>query len=96
MQMYAPDMKLVIVESPLRAFMRPLLNYVDALHKQNPGGFVTIIFTGVHYRSLVGTCFLHNRTAEQLTQAFKKHPNVRGGQCALFAAGIKSRENTYL
>jgi len=75
MQMYAPDMKLVIVESPLRAFMRPLLNYVDALHKQNPGGFVTIIlpeFITAHWWER----FLHNRTAEQLTQAFKKHPNV--------------------
>ena len=28
MQTYAPDMKLVIMESPLRAFMRPLLTYV--------------------------------------------------------------------
>ena len=75
MQIYAPDMKLVIVESPLRAFMRPLLNYVDALHKQNPGGFVTIIlpeFITAHWWER----FLHNRTAEQLTQAFKKHPNV--------------------
>ena len=43
MQTYAPDMKLVIVESPLRAFMRPLLNYVEVLHDQHPGGFLTIV-----------------------------------------------------
>jgi amino acid transporter len=75
MQTYAPDMKLVIVESPLRAFMRPLLTYVDVLHKQHPGGFVTIVlpeFITAHWWER----FLHNRTAEQLTQAFKKHPNV--------------------
>ncbi len=75
MQTYAPDMKLVIVESPVRAFMRPLLNYVDAIHNQHPGSFVTIVlpeFITAHWWER----FLHNRTAEQLTLAFKKHPNV--------------------
>jgi len=36
MRTYAPDLKLVIVESPLRAFMRPLLTYVDFHHRQHP------------------------------------------------------------
>ena len=75
MQTYAPDMKLVIVESPLRAFMRPLLNYVEVLHNQHPGGFLTIVmpeFITAHWWER----FLHNRTAEHLTQAFKKHPNI--------------------
>jgi len=75
MQTYAPDMKLVIVESPLRAFMRPLLNYVEVLHDQHPGGFLTIVmpeFITAHWWER----FLHNRTAEHLTQAFKKHPNI--------------------
>ncbi|MCX6013658.1 MAG: APC family permease, partial [Chloroflexi bacterium] len=75
MQKYAPDMKLVILESPLRAFMRPLLNYVNAVHEQNPGQFVTIVlpeFITAHWWER----FLHNRTAERLTRAFKKHPNV--------------------
>lgn len=75
MQTYANDMKLIVVESPLRAFIRPLLTYVDAIHKQHPGGFVTIVlpeFITAHWWER----FLHNRTAEQLTQAFKKHPDV--------------------
>jgi hypothetical protein len=75
MQTYAPDMKLVVVESPLRAFTRPLLTYVDALHRQHPDAFVTIVlpeFITAHWWEK----FLHNRTADQLTQAFKKHPNV--------------------
>ena len=75
MQQYAPDLKLVIVESPLRAFMRPLLNYVEVLHNQHPGGFLTIVmpeFITAHWWER----FLHNRTAEHLTQAFKKHPNI--------------------
>jgi amino acid transporter len=75
MQTYAPDMKLVIVESPLRAFMRPLLTYVEVLHEQHPGGFLTIVmpeFITAHWWER----FLHNRTAEHLTQAFKRHPNI--------------------
>jgi hypothetical protein len=35
MQANAPDLKLVVVESPLRSLMRPML-YVDALHEQRP------------------------------------------------------------
>jgi amino acid transporter len=75
MHMYAPDLKLVIVESPLRAFMRPLLTYVDFHHRQHPRGFVTIVmpeFITAHWWER----FLHNRTAEHLTQAFKRHPNI--------------------
>ena len=75
MQTYAPDIKLVIIESPLRAFMRPRLTYVDMHHRQHPHGFVTIVlpeFITAHWWER----FLHNRTAEHLTQAFKRHPNI--------------------
>jgi len=53
--------------------MRPLLNYVEVLHNQHPGGFLTIVmpeFITAHWWER----FLHNRTAEHLTQAFK---NIR-------------------
>jgi len=75
MHTYAPDLKLVIIESPLRAFMRPLLTYVDFHHRQHPNGFVTIVmpeFITAHWWER----YLHNRTAEHLTQAFKRHPNI--------------------
>ena len=75
MNTYAPDLKFVVVESPFRSIMRPLLTYVDAIHKQNPGAFVSIVlpeFITAHWWER----FLHNRTAEQLTKAFKKHPDV--------------------
>ena len=75
MEAFAPDLKFVAVESPLRSIMRPLLTYVDAIHKQNPGAFVSIVlpeFITVHWWDR----FLHNRTAEQLTKAFKRHPDV--------------------
>jgi len=48
-------MKTVIVESPLRAFMRPLLNYVEVLHDQHPGGFLTIVLPEFITAPLVGT-----------------------------------------
>jgi amino acid transporter len=75
MKTYAPDMKLVVVESPLRSIMRPLVNYVEALHKQHPDSFISIIlpeFITAHRWER----FLHNRTAEQLTRVFEKHPDV--------------------
>ncbi|MCX7838819.1 MAG: APC family permease [Anaerolineae bacterium] len=75
MQTYAPDLKLVVVDSPLRAFVRPLVSYVDAVHSQYPDAFVTIVlpeFITAHWWEQ----FLHNRTAARLQREFEKHPNV--------------------
>jgi amino acid transporter len=75
METYAPDIKLVIVESPLRAFMRPLIAYIDAIHRRKPEAFVTIVlpeFITAHWWER----FLHNRTANRLRAAFERHPNV--------------------
>lgn len=72
---YAADMKLVVVDSPLRALVRPLLAYVDAVHSQDPTAFVTIVLPEVitaHWQDR----FLHNRSAALLRNAFEKHPNV--------------------
>ena len=74
-QKYAPDMKLVIVDSPWRAFVRPLLAYVDAVHSQYPSAFVTIVLPEfITARWWDG--FLHNRSAARLREAFVRHPNV--------------------
>jgi len=75
MRTYAPDLKLIVVESPLRAYVRPLLAYVDAVHSQHPDAFVTIVlpeFITAHWWE----GFLHNRTAARLRSSFEKHPNV--------------------
>jgi amino acid transporter len=75
MNAYAPDMKLMVIESPYRAFVRPLLTYVDALHQQRPGTFVSIIlpeFIPAHWWE----GFLHNQSAARLRNAFERHPNV--------------------
>ena len=35
-QQWVPDVPLVVVESPYRSLLRPLLAYIDALHRQQP------------------------------------------------------------
>lgn len=75
MKQFAPDLKLVLIDSPYRAFVRPLLAYIDAIHEQCPDAFVSIVlpeFIPAH----VWERFLHNRTAAMLRSAFEKHPNV--------------------
>lgn len=75
MRAYAPDLKLILVESPLRAFIRPLVNYVNAVRSQCPDVFVTIVlpeFITAHWWER----FLHNRTTAQLQREFERHPNV--------------------
>ncbi len=75
MDTYAGDMKFVILESPFRAFVRPLLSYVDAVHSQYASAFITIVlpeFITAHGWEQ----FLHNRTASRLRATFERHPNV--------------------
>lgn len=72
---YDPELKLIVLESPFRAVMGPLLNYIDALHQQDPDAFVTVIvpeFLTAHWWQRI----LHNGTAARLNRALKPHPNV--------------------
>jgi hypothetical protein len=75
LQVYDSDIKLIVLESPYRALVEPLLSYVDALHQQDPDAFVTVVvpeFLTAHWWQGL----LHNGTAEQLNRALKPHPNV--------------------
>ena len=75
MQKYAPDLKLVIIESPTRSFIQPLTGYIEAIQSQSPTAFITIVlpeFITAHFWER----FLHNRTAARLRGIFEKHPNV--------------------
>lgn len=72
---FAPNTRFIIVESPFRAFVRPMMSYIGALHSQRADAFVTIVlpeFITANWWEQ----FLHNRTADRLRQAFEKHPNV--------------------
>jgi hypothetical protein len=75
MEKYAPDLKFIIIESPTRSFVQPLMNYIGMVHEEMPNTFVTIVlpeFITAHWWEK----YLHNRTAQRLIVAFKKHPNV--------------------
>jgi hypothetical protein len=75
MQKFAPDLRLVIIESPTRSFDEPLGDYIAAVHSQSPTAFITIVlpeFITAHFWER----FLHNRTAARLRGVFEKHPNV--------------------
>src|SRR5208283_1585653 len=72
---YVPDMKLVIVESPTVSFIQPMINYVSAIHRQEPDALVTIVFPEF-IAARWWERFLHNRTAQRLYRAFETHPNV--------------------
>lgn len=72
---HVPNAKFVMVESPYRSFVRPMLAYIDALHSQRSDAFVTIVlpeFITAHWWEGL----LHNRTANRLRHTFEKHPNV--------------------
>ncbi|MCL4466806.1 MAG: APC family permease, partial [Chloroflexi bacterium] len=59
------EVPLVIVESPYRALIPPLLSYVDALNRQDPGRPITVVLSEIvprHFWEYV----LHNQTALRL------------------------------
>ena len=75
METYAPDARLIMIDSPWRAFVRPLVAYIDAVHRRKPDAFVTVVlpeFITAHWWE----GFLHNRSANRLRAAFERHPNV--------------------
>jgi hypothetical protein len=72
---FDPNLKLIVLESPYRAVLEPLLTYIDALHEQDPNAFVTVVvpeFLTAHWWQRI----LHNGTAARLNRALKPHPNV--------------------
>ncbi len=72
---FAPDVKLVVLESPFRSLLDPLLSYIDALHQEDKDVYITVVipeFVIAHWWERL----LHNGTAERLKRALKSRPNV--------------------
>lgn len=42
-QQWAPDVPLVVLDSPYRSVLMPVLNYIDQMEKQREGAYMTII-----------------------------------------------------
>jgi amino acid transporter len=72
---WMPDVPLVIVESPYRSLLRPLLAYIAALQRQQPDRVLTVIipeFVATHAWEYV----LHNQSALRLKGALLFKPGI--------------------
>jgi amino acid transporter len=66
---------LLIIESPYRSLLRPLLAYVDAIHERHPEDTLTVVlpeFVVVHWWEGL----LHNQTALRLKAALLFRPGI--------------------
>ncbi len=72
---FQPDIRLVILHSPFRAFTQPLLAYLDDLERLEPGTTVTVMlpeFVPEHWYGHI----LHNQTALRLKGSLLFRPNT--------------------
>jgi amino acid transporter len=67
--------ELVVVESPYRALIGPLLRYLDALQGQSPGRPVVVVLSEVAPRHWWEN-FLHNQTTYRLKRRLFRRPNT--------------------
>jgi amino acid transporter len=70
-----PDVPMVVVESPYRSFLTPMLTYIDAVDQLDPGSYITVIlpeFVPAHFWEGL----LHNQSAQRLKRALLHRPNT--------------------
>ncbi len=71
-----PDVPLLIIESPYRAFAGPMLAYIDSLERSEGDAFITVILPGFRahhwWESL-----LHNQAIRRLRPFLDEHESVR-------------------
>jgi len=67
--------ELVVVASPYRSVLRPLVDYVENLRRDAPGELVTVVVPEIVPRHW-WEHFLHNKTALYIRTAFLFKPNV--------------------
>jgi amino acid transporter len=72
---WAGETELVVVESPYRALVGPLLRYLDALQAQDPGRPVLVVLSEVVPRHWWEN-LLHNQTALRLKLRLFSRPNT--------------------
>ncbi len=72
---WAGKTELVVVESPYRALVGPLLRYLDALQAQDPGRPVLVVLSEVVPRHW-GANLLHHQTALRLKLRLFSRPNT--------------------
>jgi amino acid transporter len=73
--MEGSDIALVIIESPYRSLVGPLLSYIDALDRQSPDDTITIVVPEL-LPAKPWEYLLHNQTALRLKAALLFRPNT--------------------
>jgi hypothetical protein len=69
------EARLVVIESPYRSLIRPLLAYINTMQEVHPEATVTVIlpeFVVEHWWEYL----LHNQTAWRLKTALLSHPGI--------------------
>ncbi len=66
---------LVVIQSPYRSVLRPMVEYVENLRRDSPGELVTVVVPEIVPRRW-WEHFLHNKTALYIRTAFLFKPNV--------------------
>jgi len=70
---WEPDIPLVVLESPYRSIVRPLMDYIDRMERQGEGQYLTVVlpeFVPSHWWEH----FLHNQTALLIKAALLFRP----------------------
>ena len=70
-----PDVPLVVVESPYRSLVEPMLAYIDGIDRTQPNHMVTVVlseFVPKHFWER----YLHNQLSQRLKEALVKRPNT--------------------
>jgi hypothetical protein len=70
-----PDTPLVVVESPYRSFIEPLLAYIEGMDRTQPNQMVTVVLPEFVPKRFWQR-FLHNQLAVRLKQALVNRPNT--------------------
>lgn len=69
------DIPLLLINSPYRSFVAPVLSYIDALDKADPGQYVTVVLP--EYRAAYPwQRWLHNQSAQRLKKALLDRRNT--------------------
>jgi amino acid transporter len=70
-----PDTPIVNIESPYRSFVAPMLTYIDAIDRVDPGAYITVVlpeFVPAHFWE----GWLHNQSAGRLKRALRHRKNT--------------------
>ena len=71
-----PDVPLLLIESPYRAFVAPMLAYVESLERAEPDVGITVVLPGLVTRHWWER-LLHNQDVRRLRPHLEKRPRVR-------------------